>query len=138
MKKKLFALFLAVLTFCGLAGCSYSVDSEPSFTQSPVSSPTAYTPEPATPVPTLEPTPTMTERATQTPEKTQKKQQQATQKPKKTQSQKRKTKQAPYTLPIQGISTIVPGCRYLKKSKHAISLSNAKAQGYTPCSVCKP
>jgi lipoprotein len=51
MKKKLFALFLAVLTFCGLAGCSYSVDSEPSFTQSPVSSPTAYTPEPATPAP---------------------------------------------------------------------------------------
>ena len=69
MKKKLFALFLAVLTLCGLAGCSYSVDSEPSFTQSPVSSPTAYTPEPATPAPTLEPTTTMTERATQTPEK---------------------------------------------------------------------
>ena len=92
MKKKLFALFLAVLTFCGLAGCSYSVDSEPSFTQSPVSSPTAYTPEPATPVPTLEPTPTMTERATQTPEKTQKKQQQATQKPKKTQSTKTEDK----------------------------------------------
>lgn len=30
------------------------------------------------------------------------------------------------------------GCRYLKKSKHSISLSDAKAQGYTPCSVCKP
>lgn len=30
------------------------------------------------------------------------------------------------------------GCRYLKKSKHAISLGNAKAQGYAPCSVCDP
>lgn len=30
------------------------------------------------------------------------------------------------------------GCRYLSKSKIAISLSNAKAQGYGPCSVCNP
>lgn len=30
------------------------------------------------------------------------------------------------------------GCRYLSKSKIAISLEEAKAQGYTPCSVCKP
>jgi micrococcal nuclease len=29
-------------------------------------------------------------------------------------------------------------CRYLKKSKHAISLADAKAAGYTPCSVCDP
>ncbi|MEA4895137.1 MAG: MBL fold metallo-hydrolase [Oscillospiraceae bacterium] len=30
------------------------------------------------------------------------------------------------------------GCRYLSKSKIAISLSDAKSQGYTPCSVCNP
>ena len=30
------------------------------------------------------------------------------------------------------------GCRYLKNSKIAISLSDAKAKGYTPCSVCNP
>jgi len=30
------------------------------------------------------------------------------------------------------------GCRYLRKSKIAISLSNAKAYGYTACSVCRP
>ena len=30
------------------------------------------------------------------------------------------------------------GCRYLSKSKISISLSKAKAEGYTPCSVCKP
>jgi len=30
------------------------------------------------------------------------------------------------------------GCRYLSKSKIAISLSNAKAKGYEPCSVCNP
>ena len=29
-------------------------------------------------------------------------------------------------------------CRYLKKSMYEISLSRAVAQGYTPCSVCKP
>jgi beta-lactamase superfamily II metal-dependent hydrolase len=30
------------------------------------------------------------------------------------------------------------GCRYLKKSKHKISLADAKKQGYKPCSVCNP
>lgn len=30
------------------------------------------------------------------------------------------------------------GCRYLKKSKIPIKLSEAKSQGYTPCKVCKP
>jgi competence protein ComEC len=29
-------------------------------------------------------------------------------------------------------------CKYLKKSKHAISLDGAKAEGYEPCSVCNP
>lgn len=30
------------------------------------------------------------------------------------------------------------GCRYLKRSKIKISLKEAKAAGYTPCSVCCP
>lgn len=30
------------------------------------------------------------------------------------------------------------GCSYLSKSQIAISLSNAKSQGYTPCSRCNP
>ena len=30
------------------------------------------------------------------------------------------------------------GCRYLSKSKIPISLKDAKARGYTPCSVCNP
>jgi hypothetical protein len=30
------------------------------------------------------------------------------------------------------------GCRYLSASKIAISLADAKARGYTPCSVCDP
>lgn len=30
------------------------------------------------------------------------------------------------------------GCRYLAKSKHAISLKDALARGLSPCSVCKP
>lgn len=29
-------------------------------------------------------------------------------------------------------------CSSLSKSKHAISLSSARAQGYTPCARCKP
>lgn len=29
-------------------------------------------------------------------------------------------------------------CRYLKKSKIPAELGVAKAQGYTPCKVCKP
>jgi hypothetical protein len=29
-------------------------------------------------------------------------------------------------------------CRYLSKSKIPISLKDAKAQGYTACSVCNP
>lgn len=30
------------------------------------------------------------------------------------------------------------GCRYLSKSRIPINLSDAKSQGYTPCSVCNP
>ena len=30
------------------------------------------------------------------------------------------------------------GCQYLRKSKHAISLDDAKASGYTACSKCHP
>jgi hypothetical protein len=30
------------------------------------------------------------------------------------------------------------GCQYLSKSKIAISLTDAKSQGYSPCSKCKP
>jgi hypothetical protein len=29
-------------------------------------------------------------------------------------------------------------CRYLSKSKIPTSLKDAKANGYTPCSVCRP
>ena len=30
------------------------------------------------------------------------------------------------------------GCRYLSKSCIPITLAKAKAEGYRPCSVCKP
>ena len=30
------------------------------------------------------------------------------------------------------------GCRYLSKSRIPVSLKDAKAQGYTPCTVCRP
>jgi len=30
------------------------------------------------------------------------------------------------------------GCRYLRSSRIPVSLKDAKANGYTPCSVCRP
>jgi cbb3-type cytochrome oxidase cytochrome c subunit len=30
------------------------------------------------------------------------------------------------------------GCRYLSHSKIPMTLKDAKAKGYTPCSVCRP
>ena len=30
------------------------------------------------------------------------------------------------------------GCRYLRQSRIPMSLKDAKANGYTPCSVCRP
>lgn len=30
------------------------------------------------------------------------------------------------------------GCRYLSRSKHAISKPDARSRGYGPCSVCRP
>ena len=30
------------------------------------------------------------------------------------------------------------GCQYLSRSSYPISLEEAKAKGYTPCSVCNP
>ena len=30
------------------------------------------------------------------------------------------------------------GCRYLSRSKHSISLSDAQSRGYDACSVCRP
>lgn len=62
----------------------------------------------------------------------------------KTDSSKKKTsptekdKEAVVYITDTGSKYHKSGCRYLKKSKHSISLSDAKAQGYTPCSVCKP
>jgi len=29
-------------------------------------------------------------------------------------------------------------CQYLSRSKHAVSLKEAKRRGYTPCKVCRP
>lgn len=37
-----------------------------------------------------------------------------------------------------GVKYHMDGCQYLSKSKNAISLSSAKAAGYTPCSRCHP
>ena len=30
------------------------------------------------------------------------------------------------------------GCRHVKKSKIALDIDDARAQGYEPCSVCNP
>ncbi|MGN0172108.1 MAG: hypothetical protein ACI39E_04935 [Acutalibacteraceae bacterium] len=64
-------------------------------------------------------------------------------------TQAAKTTQAAVTQPAEPQSVTVyitdtgskyhaGGCQYLKKSKHAIDLSDAKRQGYEPCSKCHP
>ena len=54
--------------------------------------------------------------------------------------------QESYTQPVEqtvyitdtGLKYHRSGCRYLRQSSHPISLSSAKAQGYTACKVCSP
>ncbi len=55
---------------------------------------------------------------------------------------KQEKKQAPYDpivyITKTGSKYHSAGCRYLKSSCIPIKLSEAKARGYTPCSVCRP
>lgn len=82
-------------------------------TQVPTSEPTLEpTPKP-TPAPTPEPTPEPTVKA---PE----------------------PKTATVYITKTGEKYHLDGCQYLKKSQIRIDLSDAKAQGYTPCSRCDP
>jgi micrococcal nuclease len=46
--------------------------------------------------------------------------------------------QAAVFMTNSGSKYHLEGCRYLSKSKVAISLSDAKARGLTACSVCRP
>jgi micrococcal nuclease len=55
-----------------------------------------------------------------------------------TQPQQTQTKQQTVYVTKTGKKYHTATCRYLAKSKIPISLKDAKANGYTPCSVCKP
>jgi TnpA family transposase len=55
-----------------------------------------------------------------------------------TQQQQTQTKEQTVYVTKTGKKYHTATCRYLSKSKIAISLKDAKAKGFTPCSVCKP
>jgi hypothetical protein len=52
--------------------------------------------------------------------------------------QQTQTKEQTVYITKTGKKYHTASCRYLSKSKIPISLKDAKANGYTPCSVCKP
>ena len=52
--------------------------------------------------------------------------------------QQNQTKEQTVYITKTGKKYHTASCRYLGKSKIPISLKDAKAKGYTPCSVCKP
>jgi uncharacterized membrane protein YhiD involved in acid resistance len=54
------------------------------------------------------------------------------------QQQQTQTKEQTVYVTKTGKKYHTATCRYLAKSKIPMSLKDAKAKGYTPCSVCKP
>jgi hypothetical protein len=52
--------------------------------------------------------------------------------------QQTQTKEQTVYITKTGKKYHTASCRYLSKSKIPISLKDAKANGYTPCSVCNP
>jgi len=55
-----------------------------------------------------------------------------------TPQQRTQTKEQTVYITRTGRKYHTATCRYLAKSKIPISLKDAKANGYTPCSVCRP
>lgn len=127
MKKWISALLLALV----LVGCS--APEEPTST-SPIPSPTATVT--ATPAATPTPTPTLT--SAQTPQATQTPQQTSvTSVPEMHQQAVEDTQSVTVYITKTGSKYHRAGCQYLRKSKIAISLEEAK-RSYEPCSKCKP
>lgn len=131
--KKLFIGLLA-LSMVAFSGCTSMeiqtttsapvsiATSVPEQTTSPT--PVPFVPPTATPTKTISPTPA----AKQTP----------IPKSKNTNSvQSDKTEKTVY-ITESGKKYHRSGCKYLRKSKISISLSNAKSRGYTSCSICNP
>jgi hypothetical protein len=54
------------------------------------------------------------------------------------QQQQAQTKEQTVYITKTGKKYHTATCRYLAKSKIPMSLKDAKAKGYTPCSVCRP
>ena len=55
-----------------------------------------------------------------------------------TPQQQAQTKEQTVYITRTGKKYHTASCRYLSKSKIPVSLKDAKASGYTPCSVCRP
>ena len=131
----IFLLCMVVLTACSTQSVSLpspaptsAVNTTPwaSSTPSPTPSDTAAQTPKASSSATKQPTKAPTQKATATPTK----KAMATPKPADT--------SATVYITDTGKKYHRSGCRYLKDSKHAISLEKAKQNGYSPCSVCNP
>ena len=132
---KRLSLFLSFLcSLCILAGCTEStVSSNPKSTSNipwRTISPTITVTPTATPKITPTPKPTATPKPTPVPKPT------ATPVPEQTIAPE-PVEETVY-ITNTGEKYHRSGCRYLRKSKIAISLSNAKSRGYEPCKVCNP
>ena len=151
-KKRIPALILALLVSLSLCACATPASGDmtappvvastasptPSPTATPTPTPTATptpspspTPEP-TPTPTAEPTPSPTPKSTKRPRATAKPTAKPTPAPTKAVTQSRTV-----YVTRTGSKYHRSGCRYLRKSKIAISLEEAR-RSYEPCSVCNP
>ena len=53
-------------------------------------------------------------------------------------NQPQQSNQMVYVTTDAGLNYHRVGCKYLSKGKIALSIDEAKEEGYTPCPVCKP
>ncbi len=123
MKKTVIILLSVILSISMLFGCS---NTQPVASVSTAAIEQTATSAPSS-TPTISLTPAPTVSATSTPEATQLLEEQ----------EQEPTSETVY-ITKTGEKYHRDGCQYLSKSQIEISLEDAIAQGYTPCSVCDP
>jgi hypothetical protein len=131
--KKILHVTLCLALAIALIACG-NIQNAPSPTTSPTP---IITPDPTfDPTPDPTPTPIPTVKPTPTPEKDS--QIYDNDSTSVSDAQEANVSQTTVYITNTGKKYHLGGCRYLSKSKIPISLSDAKARGYDPCSVCGP
>ena len=113
-----------------LMSAVYASQSEVTETYAAAEETTAYIEVTTTSAPEIEETQPQTETGTTIEDETQ-----AENQTQESQTQENE-QSATYYVTDSGTKYHISGCSYLKKSRNAISLSDARAKGYTPCSRC--